>query len=158
MRVISGGQTGADRAALDAAVEAGFDIGGWCPRGRWAEDGRIADTYPLRETPSPAVQQRTEWNVRDSDATLILVLADADRGTDYTKRQAEAYGRPVRIVELSRASMPEGEPSATNEWLAAENVAVLNVAGPRESNAPGLYTAARTFLTAMLSQRRMSGA
>lgn len=155
MRVISGGQTGADRAALDAAAESGLDSGGWCPRGRWAEDGRIAERYPLRETPSSAVQQRTEWNVRDSDATLILVLSDADRGTDYTRRQAEAYGRPVRVVEVSPAGLPHNEPSETTAWLVAEKVTVLNVAGPRESNAPGLYTASKTFLKALFAQRRV---
>ncbi len=156
LRVISGGQTGADRAALDAAQEFGIETGGWCPRGRWAEDGRIPAAYPLRETPSEAVEQRTEWNVRDSDATLILVLEAMDRGTAYTEEQARAYDRPLRIVELSPADLSEtprrtmsGFDRAfhtTHAWIAEHNVSVLNVAGPRESNAPGLYRAARRFL------------
>ena len=162
LRVVSGGQTGADRAALDAAQELGLETGGWCPHGRRAEDGRIPDRYPLRETPSEAVEQRTAWNVRDSDATLILVLDAMDRGTAYTEEQARAYGRPLRVVELmaaparghdggEAANPSPGEPFeetviATARWLKANEVSVLNVAGPRESNAPGLYRAARRFL------------
>ena len=72
MEIVSGGQTGVDRAALDAALALGMRCGGWCPAGRWAEDGPIDPRYPLRETPSGDPAQRTEWNVRDSDATLIL--------------------------------------------------------------------------------------
>lgn len=161
LRVVSGGQTGADRAALDAAQESDLETGGWCPYGRRAEDGRIPDRYPLRETPSEAVEQRTEWNVRDSDATLILVLEAMDRGTAYTEEQARAYGRPLRVVALAapahgydggeRVDPSPGEAFekkmvATARWLKARKVSALNVAGPRESNAPGLYRAARRFL------------
>jgi hypothetical protein len=159
LRIVSGGQTGADRAALDAAQERGLETGGWCPRGRRAEDGRIPGRYPLRETPSAAVEQRTEWNVRDSDATLILVLDAMDRGTSYAEEQARAYGKPLRIVDLTRPTgaddgggamgAPEKtveEVTATRRWLEARDVSVLNVAGPRESNAPGLYAAGRWFL------------
>lgn len=142
-RVVSGGQTGADRAALDAAIAAGVPVGGWCPRGRRAEDGVIDERYPLTETPDAAVEQRTAWNVRDSDATLVLVLRDADAGTAFTIEEAERLGRPVRQVEL-----PAGvaEVRRVRTWLDEHDVSVLNVAGPRESNAPGLYEAARRFL------------
>ena len=161
LRVISGGQTGADRAALDAAQELSIETGGWCPRGRRAEDGRIPDRYPLRETPSEAVAQRTEWNVRDSDATLLLVLDAMDRGTAYTEKQARAYGKPIRVVELAApAGRDDGGEMAESSarqpieekaieiarWLNVREVSVLNVAGPRESNAPGLYRVARVFL------------
>lgn len=161
LRVVSGGQTGADRAALDAAQEFGIETGGWCPRGRRAENGRIPDGYPLRETPSEAVAQRTEWNVRDSDATLLLVLDAMDRGTAYTEEQARAYGKPLRVVELtapdgrddrgkvseSSARQPVEEKAIEiARWLNGREVSVLNVAGPRESNAPGLYRVARVFL------------
>lgn len=168
LRVVSGGQTGADRAALDAARAVGLETGGWCPRGRRAEDGRIPGRYPLRETPSEAVEQRTEWNVRDSDATLILVLDAMDRGTSYTEEQAQAYGKPLRIVELTgstdahdKKADEAGEVSSetvgeevreTARWLKARNVSVLNVAGPRESNAPGLYAAAQRFLLCLFER------
>ena len=104
-RVVSGGQTGADRAALDAAVAAGIPYGGWCPLGGWAEDlpeppGLLAAYPQLRETPSPSPHQRTEWNVRDSDATLILWPAGTpSAGTELTLRLAEQMGRPVLVVD-----------------------------------------------------------
>lgn len=142
-RVVSGGQTGADRAALDAAMAVGVPVGGWCPRGRRAEDGIIDERYPLTETPGAAVEQRTSWNVRDSDATLVLVLRDVDAGTAFTIEEAERFGRPVQRVEVPAGAAAVGR---VRTWIDDHDVAVLNVAGPRESNAPGLYEAARRFL------------
>ncbi|MDP6705118.1 MAG: putative molybdenum carrier protein [Alphaproteobacteria bacterium] len=98
LRVISGGQTGVDRAALDAAMTLGLAVGGWCPRGRWAEDGPIPTRYPLIETPLARVVQRTFWNVRDSDATLVLVQGRARGGTLATIRQA-AGRRPLLVLD-----------------------------------------------------------
>jgi len=146
-KIVSGGQTGADRAALDAAMDAGVDTGGWCPRGRRAEDGPISTKYPLRETTSPDVRQRTAWNVRDSDGTLILLLDDADQGTEFTRQKAHDLGRPV--VEVVLPAGPS-ECKRIAAWLVANEIEVLNVAGPRESNAPGLYEAARSFLSTLL--------
>ncbi len=100
-KIISGGQTGVDRAALDAALQCGFPCGGWCPKGRRAEDGRIDDRYPLSETPKRRYQQRTEWNVRDSDGTLILATGELTGGTLLTARLAEEYERPLFYVDLS---------------------------------------------------------
>ncbi|PEN15227.1 molybdenum cofactor carrier [Longibacter salinarum] len=145
-KVISGGQTGADRAALDAVMSVGIPSGGWCPKGRRAEDGDIPPRYPLRETPEEAVEQRTEWNVRDSDGTLILVLGEQDQGTQYTVEQADQYNRPTLTVTLPAAS---GDVERAASWLKNESIQVLNVAGPRESNAPGLYEHARTFLESL---------
>jgi hypothetical protein len=144
--IVSGGQTGADRGALDAALEAGIPCGGWCPRGRRAEDGRIPDRYPLRETPAAEYPQRTEWNVRDSDGTVILHHGRVDRGTALTERLARRAGRPVLLLDV-RTALPD-ELAA---WIAKEAIARLNVAGPRESRAPGLQAAVTAFLREALA-------
>lgn len=142
MKVISGGQTGVDRAALDAAKAAGFPFGGWCPKGRKAEDGKIPPQYPLQETPNSEYKQRTEWNVRDSDATLILVQkTPLTGGTAFTADLAKSHKKPFLIVNMN-----EGEKASALEWLRSQNPQTLNVAGPRESLAPGIYNQALTFL------------
>jgi len=146
-KIVSGGQTGVDRAALDAALELGLACGGWCPRGRRAEDGPLADRYPLAETPSADYAQRTEWNVRDSDGTLILTVGRPDRGTALTLELAKRMPRPCHVADPSE--MGELEPA--REWIAQHEIRTLNVAGPRESRAPGIYAAARRFLGALLS-------
>ena len=141
-RVISGGQTGVDRAALDAARVSGLAIGGWCPAGRRAEDGPLDPAYPLSETPEWGYEQRTAWNVRDADATLVLTWGPLEGGTALTVRFLEGEGRPYLLVGLDEHPDPEG----VRAWLRDEAVSVLNVAGPRGSKAPGIYEAARTFL------------
>ena len=145
LEVRSGGQTGVDRGALDAALALGLPCGGWCPRGRRAEDGPIADRYPLREAPSAAYPLRTEWNVRDSEGTLILHLGRTDRGTALTEGLARRYGRP-----LLRLDLRDAHPDDLRRWLAENGVLILNVAGPRESRAPGIQQRARSFLEAAL--------
>jgi hypothetical protein len=147
MRVVSGGQTGVDRAALDVALALGIACGGWCPRGRLAEGGRIPDRYPLRETPSREYSQRTQWNVRDADATLVLYRDRLSGGTALTVALARRLGRPRLTVDLAVAP----DPAAIRAWLAESNVAVLNVAGPRESQAPGIGAQARAILRAVLA-------
>jgi Circularly permutated YpsA SLOG family len=143
LKVISGGQTGVDRAALDAALACGLPVAGWCPGGRRAEDGVIAARYPLIETPSIKYPQRTAWNVRDSDATLILTLRELDSGSKLTAEVAKRLGKPCLVVSLS--SYPE---TVHLEELLPWTVdqAVLNVAGPRESRCPGIYPRAFGFL------------
>ena len=146
--LVSGGQTGVDRAALDVALALGIPCGGWCPRGRRAEDAPLSQRYPLNETPSGDYPQRTEWNVRDSDATLLLTPHPPDGGTALTQELAEGMGRPLLAVDphdLARV----GE---VREWLGERRVRTLNVAGPRESRAPGVYVAARRFLVALLER------
>ena len=143
MKIVSGGQTGVDRAALDVALELGIECGGWCPAGRWAEDGAIDARYPLRETPSADPAERTEWNVRDSDATLLLI-AGASPGTELTRDLARRLGRPV-------FSWPVDEVEGVGQfrrWLQLHGVQTLNVAGPRESDARGIYLQARSILEA----------
>lgn len=141
-RVVSGGQTGVDRAALDAARAAGLPGGGWCPRGRLAEDGPIDPGYPLAETPTADYAQRTEWNVRDSDATLVVTRGRATGGTALTITFARSHGRPLLVVDLSRDPSPE----EVSRWIEARGVGVLNVAGPRESQRPGIGREAQAFL------------
>src|SRR3954447_15936349 len=100
-RIISGGQTGVDRAALDVALEYGLDCGGWCPLGRRAEDGPIPERYPLEETPWDGYPQRTEGNVRDSDGPLILTRGEPDRGTALTAEIARRKNKPCLVVDLN---------------------------------------------------------
>jgi hypothetical protein len=149
-KLVSGGQTGVDRAALDVALDLGLDCGGWCPRGRAAEDGPIASRYPLRETPGAHPSQRTTWNVRDSQATLALVRGEPVGGTALALAHAKILGRPTLLIDLSVRPDPE----AIQAWIANQGVQSLNVAGPRESQARGVYRQARSLLEAALGPRR----
>ena len=141
-KIISGGQTGVDRAALDAALEQNIPVDGWCPKGRRAEDGPIPDRYPLREAPSDEYAQRTAWNVRDSDGTLIIAPAPLTGGTALTQTEADEQGKPVLHV---RPSDPVPIPMI-RAWAAENDVQVLNVAGPRASEVDGIYDATRAIL------------
>jgi hypothetical protein len=151
LKIISGGQTGVDRAALDAARELGLAHGGWCPRERRSEDGAIPDVYLLRETPEVRYEQRTEWNVRDADATLLLYRDGLSGGTAFTLQCVRGLGRPHALVDLAR----DPDPGALADWVAA--VAVLNVAGPRESRHPGIYDQAKRYLLDLLGPGRRTG-
>jgi hypothetical protein len=142
LSVVSGGQTGVDRAALDTARALGLPCRGWCPRGRRAEDGPIDPAYPLTETPDEDYAQRTEWNVRDSDGTLVLTRGRPKGGTAFTITVARRLGRPLLVVDLAAAPSPD----AVRRWIEAEAVVALNVAGPRESQQPGIGREARGFL------------
>jgi hypothetical protein len=142
LKVVSGGQTGVDRAALDAARAVGLPCGGWCPRGRLAEDGPIDPGYPLVETPSADYAQRTEWNVRDSDATLLIARGRPTGGTALTIALAHRHGRPLLVADLAR----DPSPGEVSRWIEARAVGVLNVAGPRESQRPGIGREAGAFL------------
>ncbi len=146
MKIVSGGQTGVDRGALDAAIDLGIAHGGWCPRGRLAEDGRIPDRYELVQTDSSAYAVRTERSVIDSDATLILCRGPLSGGTELTLRLAVRHGRPHMVVDLEAPCPAE----AVRRWLASEQTEVLNVAGPRESQNPGMAARAAEFLTSVL--------
>lgn len=145
--MVSGGQTGVDRAGLDAALALGIPCGGWCPRGRRAEDGRIDMRYPLLETPSRDYAERTEWNVRDSDGTLILTRGAPQGGTALTLEIARRLGRPALVLDLAAVQ----DPGAVRDWLAREGIRILNVAGPRESAAPGIHAEALRFLQIVLA-------
>ena len=146
--IVSGGQTGVDRAALDAAMEVGLGVGGWCPRGRRAEDGVIDAKYPLQETPRAAYAQRTAWNVRDSDGTLVLQYQDPSPGTSLTIEEALRREKPVLVFDLTGVENRE----AIVDWIAASGINVLNIAGPRESESPGIYKATRTMLMGLFAR------
>lgn len=159
MKLVSGGQTGVDRAVLDIAVARAIGYGGWCPKGGWAEDlttppGLLAKYPNLRETPLVDPAQRTEWNVRDADACMIVIDdsgTDVSKGTALAQELAHRYRKPLLVVRL-------GEPEATRDaglWLrfqirrAGTGLAVA-IGGPRESEVRGIYTRATTFLGALI--------
>ena len=146
-KIVSGGQTGVDRAALDAALAHDLPTRGWCPKGRRAEDGPIPAQYPLKETPSEAYEQRTVWNVRDSDGTLIVTRGSLEGGTALTLTEAKRQDRPVLHVRTT----DEVPIPMISAWGEDNDVRVLNVAGPRESEATGIYEQARTLLEELLS-------
>ena len=140
--LISGGQSGADRAALDWAMEQGIRHGGWCLRRRKTEDGVLAECYRLQETPDAGYLQRPEWNVRDSDATLIFTLTDRmDGGSKRTSAFAESVGKPWLHVR------PGVHPKYVARFLNRHGVRTLNVAGKRESSAPGIGDLVRQTLS-----------
>ena len=145
-KLVTGGQTGVDRAVLDAAMALSWPIGGWCPLGRRAEDGPIQAQYPLSETPSEAYAQRTAWNVRDSDATLILSSQPLTGGTAFTLACAGTQGKPVLVIDPQPANI-----HAVSDWILQVRPRVLNIAGPRASEQPNVYDQTHAFMLAMLS-------
>jgi len=133
-KIVSGAQTGADRAALDVGLALGIAIGGWVPRGRKAEDGVVPQRYAeLVETDSDDYAVRTAWNVRDSDATLIFTFGALHGGTALTHRIAMESQKAVLVVDFEETSLEEAS-SRVRDWLVHERPAVLNVAGPRASH------------------------
>jgi hypothetical protein len=152
-RIVSGGQTGVDRAALDVALELHIPCGGWCPRGRRAEDGIVPAIYPLRETPSDDYRERTTWNVRDSDATLVLTWGPPASGTAFTLESCLAQGKPHRVADLADGATWTPEALADmRQWLRVVHAGhAVNIAGPRESEAPGIHARALAFLRAVLA-------
>jgi len=150
LKIVSGGQTGVDRAALDAAIYWGLPHGGWCPRGRRAEDGRIPARYQLKETEQRDYAARTERNVVDSDATLIVYRDSLSGGTEFTYRMTCKHHKPCLRCDLNAPP----DPYDVLTWLRQHLVAVLNVAGPREQSSPGIGRSAYDFLTAFLDPQR----
>ncbi len=137
VRIVSGGQTGADRAALDWAIAHDLPHGGWCPRGRRAEDGAIPSRYRLSETPDHVYVQRTEWNVRDSDGTVILSLSRTlTGGSAATAALAQRHGKPW--IHLAREVCGEDAGAQLRRFVEERRIRVLNVAGPRASTEPGI--------------------
>ncbi|MCI0747234.1 MAG: putative molybdenum carrier protein [Verrucomicrobia subdivision 3 bacterium] len=137
MTIIAGGQTGVDRAALDFAIQYGIEHGGWCPAGRWAEDATIPMQYRLRETESGDPAERTEQNVIDSDATVIIARERSlSGGTRLTEKCCEGHNKPLLVLLESDGVAEAARQLRT--FVSENAVMVLNVAGPRESEAPGL--------------------
>ena len=147
-KIVSGGQTGADRAGLDIAIRWGFPHAGWCPKGRKAEDGVIGGQYQLVETPSANYLQRTEWNARDSDATVIFTIASTlTGGSKRTAEFAAKHHKP--FLHLPRHSSSYEPPALILQRFVEDNcVRVLNVAGTRASKEPEVWKFAYETLEA----------
>jgi Circularly permutated YpsA SLOG family len=163
MILISGGQSGVDRAALDVAISLGIAYGGWCPQGGWAEDfptpPGLLEPYPqLKETALAEPAQRTEWNVRDADACLIIVDAggiDMSRGTALAQELAHRYRKPLYVADLAAPDILKD----VSLWLRVQRARrgadlKLAIGGPRESEAAGIYAKAKAFIAALLGDVR----
>jgi len=138
-KIISGGQTGADRAALDAAIRLGIPHGGWLPKGRLAEDGCLPEKYQLDEMPTDSYQKRTQKNVRESDGTLLISRGAPTGGTDFTRVQVLRYGKQLLGIDLNNQSNLQDAASLVASWIELQRIEVLNVAGPRSSKDPCIY-------------------
>jgi hypothetical protein len=136
-RVISGGQTGADRGGLDAAIDLGIPHGGWCPKGRRAEDGTIPQKYPLQETDSTDYPARTERNVTEADGTVVFTFGPPARGSVLTLKLALKHRKPTLHVDLEQQT-PADATTLLRKWIEETGVSILNVAGSREGSAAGI--------------------
>ena len=144
-KIISGGQTGVDRAALDFALENGIGCGGWCPMGRLAENGVIPDYYPLQETESEIYEVRTEKNVADSDGTIIFNEGFTLKGgTLYTYGMLMKHAKPVLVLDIDDDF--DANYFELKKWMRKNKIDVLNIAGPRESTLPGIYEKVKMYL------------
>jgi hypothetical protein len=151
MIIWSGGQTGVDRAAWDAAIACGLDQDGWVPKGRLAEDGRIPEKYRCLETDSTDYSVRTEKNLREADATLIVAFGSLTGGTLHTKQLCAKHDRPCIIADLENETQRES-PRSISLRVCALNPRILNVAGPRGSFRPDVYDRALDFLSALFRE------
>lgn len=142
--ILSGGQTGVDRAALDWAISSGMAHGGWCPHGRTAHDGPLPERYKLKETEATGYSQRTRMNVRDADATLIIHHGPLVGGTRLTLRFADEMEKPVQLVDLSKDWHLQTR--QVKAWWTELNLHSLNVAGPSEERVPGIYALTMNLL------------
>ena len=146
-KIISGGQTGVDRAALDAAVRVGIAHGGWIPKGRRTEDGSLPPNYQLQEMPTEEYDARTEKNVLDSDGTLIISRGSPTGGTDYTRKMALKHGKQLLHIDLLLGQRPSDAGSLVASWIEMSHIEILNVAGPRASHDPAIYLDVVNILT-----------
>jgi hypothetical protein len=154
-KIVSGGQTGVDQAALRVGLALGIEIGGWCPLGRACEDGVIPAEFPLQPTPrdrselAPDLPRslRTEWNVRDSDGTLVLHdhKAGVDPGSRFAIEVAQKVDRPILVLALQTTEL-----AIVHRWLAGKEIQILNVSGPSEGAIPGIGALAESILTNIL--------
>lgn len=144
-KIVSGGQTGVDRAALDVAIDLDILYGGWIPKGRLAEDGMVPEKYELKEMPTDRYADRTEQNVIDSDGTLIIARGALSGGSAYTRKMAMKHGKPWCYMDLDKTIAFQAAINI-NQWLVEHDIEVLNVAGPRLSSAPHLYGQVKKIL------------
>ncbi len=148
IEIISGGQSGVDRAALDFALKYGIKCKGWCPKGRLSEDGVIPIRYPLKEASTSDYNQRTSLNVQVCDGTLIIIIDKPDLGTTNTIDYVRYFNKPLTTINISH--LETDYKYTLFSWLAIHNIVNLNIAGPRESSSPGIYKAAFTILESLL--------
>jgi hypothetical protein len=145
MKIISGGQTGADRAALDFAIQHNIEHGGWIPKGRKAEDGPLPERYQLKEMPTADYPKRTEQNVIDSDGTLIISHGRLTGGSAFTAETARKHERPWLHLDMEKTADDEAA-QQLRSWIAQHSIEVLNVAGPRQSKDSKIYDATMRVL------------
>jgi hypothetical protein len=150
-KIVSGGQAGVDRGALDAALEAGFPCGGWAPEGRIAEDGRIPERYPLQELAGAGYEERTLRNILDSDGTAIFYSGTLEGGTRQTMLHCVGRGKPFELVDATRAG-PRDAALKLADFVARNRLSVLNVAGPRASKWPQAHAYAYATVKEMLKR------
>lgn len=148
IKIISGGQTGVDRASLDAAIDLGLECGGFCPKGRRSEDGIIPTKYPLTETSTDQYPERTELNVKSGDGTLVVIDREPDKGTSLTISLCKLYHKPYLIADLAR----ENAETEVIHWIEENKIDILNVAGNRESVSPGINIRTYKFLVTIFSK------
>ncbi|MBI4516715.1 MAG: putative molybdenum carrier protein [Deltaproteobacteria bacterium] len=151
-KIVSGGQTGADRGGLDAAIALGVPHGGWCPKERRAEDGKVPKRYRLRETSAANYQSRTRRNVLAADGTVVFTKGPVTPGSALTVRIARSAGKPCLHLDMNRLGAAAED--RLREWITHHQIRTLNVAGSRESLVPGIRKAVTKFLTASLRSPR----
>ena len=152
VRIISGGQTGADRAAIDFAIEHNIPYSGWIPRGRKAEDGRLSEKYRLKEMPTDSYPKRTEMNIQDSDGTLIISHGKLTGGSALTRELAKRYKKPWIHLDMNKLSLSEAS-DILQAWMKKNQVNNLNVAGPRASKDPMIYETTFDVLESALAKK-----
>jgi hypothetical protein len=153
LKIISGGQTGVDRAALDVALRHGFKCGGWCQAGRLDESGKIPDQYPVQELQGGGFSERTLQNVKDSDGTVVIYPGELRGGTEQTIRFCADLKRPHRLINASKLSL-ERASELISDFVCENKIGILNVAGPRQSEWPEGYNYASRALDAFLKLYR----
>jgi hypothetical protein len=155
-KIISGGQTGADRAAIDTAIKLGIPHGGWIPKGRITEDGPLPDKYQLQEMPTNSYPKRTEQNVIDSDGTLIICRGKPTGGSDYTREMASKHKKPLLHIDLNLTTSYDAA-SLILSWVNLYPIEVLNVAGPRVRKDPDIYNDVFRILEMAFKMHRNDG-
>jgi len=151
MKIVSGGQTGVDRAGLDAALDCNIEAGGWCPEGRKAEDGKIADIYPLTELTNAGYRKRTLKNVQDSDGTVIIYFSRLSGGTKLTVEFCTKEQKPHVLIDANQFSETQATQKIIN-FITDFKIQTLNVAGPRASNEVRAYSYTKSVITGLIEK------